>query len=107
MSTASTNVALTSSINPSFFGQSVTFTATVTVSPPGAGSVSGGTVTFYDGVTLLCTVANIPANTATCTTSTLVRGTHNITAHYQGTNQFGTSTSTILAQIVRRDSDTH
>ncbi|MEP7137144.1 MAG: MBG domain-containing protein, partial [Chloroflexota bacterium] len=105
VSTASTAVVLTSSINPSFFGQSVTFTATVTVSAPGAGSVSGGTVTFFDGATLLCTVANIPGNTAICTTATLVRGTHNITAHYQGTDQFGTSTSPILAQIVRRDSD--
>src|SRR5207247_9140460 len=35
---ASTTTSLTSGTNPSVFGQSVTFTATVTVTAPGAGT---------------------------------------------------------------------
>ncbi|MBC7932939.1 MAG: CSLREA domain-containing protein, partial [Rubrivivax sp.] len=45
---ANTSVALTSSQDPSVFGQSVTFTATVAVSAPGAGTPTG-TVNFLDG----------------------------------------------------------
>src|SRR6185369_15784029 len=46
---ASTTTALGSSANPSTFGQSVTFTATVTGQSP------TGTVTFKDGATAICT----------------------------------------------------
>src|SRR5207244_35996 len=45
---------VTSLVNPSVFGQSVTFTATVTAVAPGAGTPSGS-VTFKDGVTTLNT----------------------------------------------------
>ena len=51
---AATTTALTSSANPSVFGQSVTFTATVSVPGPGAGTPTG-TVTFMDGATALGT----------------------------------------------------
>src|SRR4051794_18276975 len=50
---ASTTTTLTSSANPSVFGQSVTFTATIGVSAPGsgAGTAPTGTITFsVDGV---------------------------------------------------------
>lgn len=48
-----TTTTLTSSLNPSLVGQSVTFTATVT---PNSGSVAPtGTVTFYDGATVIGT----------------------------------------------------
>ena len=51
---ADTSTALVSSVNPSKFGQAVTFTATVSVVAPGAGTPTG-TVTFKDGVTTLGT----------------------------------------------------
>src|SRR5439155_22580515 len=51
---ANTSTALTSSVNPSVFGQSVTFTATVTVPAPGAGTPSG-TVDFKDAGTTIGT----------------------------------------------------
>src|SRR5207247_5716132 len=47
---ASTSTSLTSSVNPSVFGQSVTFTATVSVTAPGAGTPTGA-VNFLDGAT--------------------------------------------------------
>src|SRR5207244_6987882 len=51
---AGSTTAVSSSQNPSVFGQSVTFTATVSPVAPGAGTRTG-TVTFYDGVTSLGT----------------------------------------------------
>jgi hypothetical protein len=51
---AATSTALTSSPNPSVVGESVALTATVSVSPPGAGAPSG-TVEFFDGATSLGT----------------------------------------------------
>ncbi len=51
---ANDSVALAASVNPSKFGQGVTFTTTVTVPIPGAGNPTG-TVTFYDGATAIGT----------------------------------------------------
>jgi len=49
---ASSSTTIASSANPSVFGQSVTFTATVSVVAPGAGTPTG-TVNFLDGATRL------------------------------------------------------
>ncbi len=85
----------TSSQNPSNSGQSVTFTATV--APQFSGTVRG-TVTFYDGATVLKTAA-LSGGVAKFTTSTLASGKHNITATYNGsTNFIGSSAS--LTQTV-------
>jgi len=95
---ANTTTTVTSSMNPSTFGQSVTFTATVTAVSPGAGSPSG-TVTFFDGTTTLGTGA-LSAGHATFTTSSLSVGPHSITASYGGDASFNGSTSAILTQTV-------
>ena len=86
----STTVALTSNLNPSAFGQSVTFTATVTT---GTGTLStSSTVTFYDGATQLGVVDINSSGVATLTISTLTVGSHPITATYSGDIQhFGSS----------------
>jgi LPXTG-site transpeptidase (sortase) family protein len=105
VNTANTAVALTSSINPSYFGQAVTFTATVTVLAPGAGQVQGGTVTFYEGATTLGSGTVNASGQVSVTLSNLARGSHNVTAYFQGTDDFGTSTSPVLVQIVRRETD--
>ena len=70
---ASSSTAVTSSNNPSTFGSSVTFTATVTP------SAATGTVTFKDGSTTLGT-GTLSSGTATYTTTTLIVGSHSITA---------------------------
>jgi len=95
VSKATTTTALTSSLNPSNFGQSVTFTASVT--PQFSGTVKGS-VTFYDGTTALKTVALI-GGVAKFTTSTLTSGAHSITATYNGSTSF-TGSSASLTQTV-------
>lgn len=88
-----------SSLNPSFFGQSVTFTATVTATLPGAG-IPPGIVTFLDAGTPIGT-GTLVGGVATFTTSSLTPGTYDITARYEGSSDFRSSTSaTPLVQNV-------
>ena len=95
VSKATTTTALTSSLNPSKVGQSVTFTASVT---PQFGGTVKGSVTFYDGATALKTVA-LSGGVAKFTTSTLTSGAHNTKATYNGSTSFiGSSAS--LTQTV-------
>lgn len=88
-----TSTAVTSSVNPSTLGQSVTFTATVT----GAGGTPTGTVNFKDGGTSIsgCASQALSSGVATCVTSALSLGTHPITADYSGDSNFATSTGTL------------
>ena len=97
---APTATTLTSAPNPSFFGDGVTLTATVSVPPPGAG-VPTGTVTFTDGTTVLGTGTLNAADQATFTTAGLQVGTHSIAATYGGDVDFLASTSTSQSQLVR------
>ncbi len=97
---AGTTTQVTSSANPSNYGQAVTFTATVTANAPGGGTPSG-TVTFYDGAAVLATVA-LSNGMATWTTTAfgLAVGNHDITAQYHGDDSFLVSTAAVLAQQV-------
>jgi len=97
-----TRTAVSSSINPSVYGQSVTFTATVTASAPGSGTPTG-TVTFYDGSTQLGTGTLNSSSSATLAIATLGAGTHTITATYGGDTNFLTSTSATFTQTVNQD----
>jgi len=98
---AGTSTSLTSSANPSVFGQSVTFTATVSAAAPGSGTPSG-TVTFNDGVTTLGTGTLNGSGVATFATSALSVATHSITAVYGGNTNFTPSTSNTVSQQVNR-----
>ncbi len=98
---ASTTTTLSSSVNPSTFGQSVVFTATVTAS---SGTPSG-TVTFKNGTATLKTVS-LSAGVAKYTNTTLAVGTNSITAVYNGSASFATSTSTVVSQVVNKASTT-
>ncbi len=101
---ASTSV-VASSANPSVFGQSVTFTATVTANAPGVG-IPSGAVTFEDGATILGTGILDGSGIATFATSALSVGSHSITAIYGGDSDFTTSTSLVLTQTVNQDDST-
>lgn len=90
-----TKTFVSSSFNPSTFGQSVTFTAVVT----GRGGTPDGTVTFMDGATALGT-GTLASSIATFTTAALAVGSHSITAVYGGHGTFAGSTSA-LTQTVR------
>jgi autotransporter-associated beta strand protein len=95
---------LVSSLNPSVYGQAVTFTATVAPVAPATGTPTG-TVMFLDGTTVLGT-GTLSNGVASFTTSTLTAGLHSITASYSGDTMFGPSTSAVLSQMVNQASTT-
>src|SRR5204862_5935626 len=88
-------------MNPSDFGQPVTFTATVSPVALGSGAPTG-TVTFKDGGTTLGSVNVNASRQATFTTSSLSSSAspHAITASYDGDTNFTTSSSSAYSQIV-------
>jgi hypothetical protein len=91
---ADTTTALVNSMNPSVYGQSVTFTATVTPVAPGAG-VPTGSVTFsFDGVAQPPAALN-GAGQASISTLALGAGPHIITASYTGVTEFNPSNATL------------
>jgi hypothetical protein len=91
----STTTTIESSTNPSDYGQSVTFTATVSA---GFGTPRG-TVSFYDGANFLGN-GMLSNGKAVYSTSSLPVGSDSITATYNGDSSFGGSTSSPLNQIV-------
>ena len=102
-----TTTTLSSSHDPSFFGQPVTFTAVV--APLDGGVFDGlGTVAFKDG---LLTIPGCSASTlhhiagswrAFCTTSTLPVGADSIIATYSGDAHWAGSVSNRVIQLVLR-----
>jgi hypothetical protein len=92
---ASSAATVKSSLNPSLFGQTVIFTATVT-SPT---TTPTGSLTFMDGTNPLGTVT-LSGGKASFSTSALATGSHNIAVEYSGTPNISHSTSSTLAQTV-------
>jgi len=100
---AATATTLTSSPNPSTYGQSVTFAAVVTSklgAPP-----NGETVSFIKGTTVLGTGA-LSSGSASFTTSTLKAGTNAIKAVYAGDPNFAASTSKAVSQVMNKATTT-
>jgi hypothetical protein len=101
----STTVTLTSSLNPSTYGQNVTFTATVT-SGQGTGTLTG-TVEFFDGTTAITGQIGLSAaGVATYSTANLAVGSHGITAVYSGDLKHFPGTSNLVTQIVNEGTAT-
>ena len=89
---AATSVAApTTSKATTVYGESVTFTATVVATAPGAGTPTGP-VTFKDGATVLGT-GTLTDGAATYSTAALSFGSHSITASYGGDTNFQSSSS--------------
>ncbi|HTC93897.1 MAG TPA: Ig-like domain repeat protein, partial [Terriglobales bacterium] len=100
---AASATAVSSNSNPSSFGQTVTFTATVSALAPGAGTPSGA-VQFQDGGNNLGPAVTLSSGTAALPpTSSLTVGAHNITAIYMGDGNFTGSTSSSFMQTVNKD----
>lgn len=100
-----TTTSVTSSLNPADYGQTVTFSATVSAA---SGSPTG-TVNFRsDGTTISgCGVSTLVAGQATCITASLAGGTHTITAVYSGDSNFATSTGTLTPdQVINKHETT-
>jgi hypothetical protein len=92
---AGTTTTLTSSLNPSFYGQTVVFTAQVSATT----GTPTGTVVFKNGPTTLGsgTLAN---GVTSISVASLPKGRRSITAAYQGSSTFAPSTSAPLIQFV-------
>jgi hypothetical protein len=100
---AGTTTTLTSSVNPSVAGQSVSFTATIDIRNSGAGTPSGVVQFLIDGSNASSPVSVSTAGgvtTASLNTASLGVGPHTIAASYSGDGNFTSSTAMILNQTV-------
>jgi hypothetical protein len=93
-----TSTSLTSSLNPSTYGQSITFTASVTSTGPTAPT---GNVVFADGTTTLGTVPLNTSGVAILTKSNLPAAALSVTATYKGDTESATSSGG-LSQVVNQ-----
>ncbi|HYQ87290.1 MAG TPA: Ig-like domain-containing protein, partial [Bacteroidota bacterium] len=91
---AGPTVTLTSSLNPSTFGQNVTFKAKV----DSGTHTPTGTVTFYDGATSLGNVS-LTGDSAQATATNLTAGSHTIKAVYGGDGNFRSDSTTITQTV--------
>ena len=91
-----TTATLTSSVNPSLLGQTVTFTAQLA----GNYATPTGTVSFLDGTAVIGSATLDITGLATFSTSSLAVGTHPITAVYAATLDFNAATSNTVNQVV-------
>lgn len=91
-----TGTTLTAISNPAIAGTTLTLTATVTTN----GGPGAGTVSFYNGATLLGTGTLNASGVATWSSSTLAAGSYSLTAHYQGDANDTGSTSPALPLTV-------
>jgi Bacterial Ig-like domain (group 3) len=94
-----TTTSLSSSANPSNFGQSVTLTAVVANS---GGPTPTGTVTFKNGTATLGSATLDSTGTATLATTKLPLGSDSLTADYNGDSQNQKSDSSVLMQTVNQ-----
>jgi hypothetical protein len=93
---ASTAAVVTSSLNPAFVGQTITYTATVGSQYQGAVS---GTVNFKSGSVSLGS-ATLVNGQASLTTSYSAHGSYSVIAMYGGDSNNKASTSPALKQVV-------
>jgi large repetitive protein len=98
-----TTTVVTATVNPTVFGQSVTFTATVTANAPGSG-VPAGKIAFQNGGVNIsgCNAVTLVAGIATCTTGALTVGSHSITGVFNGSSSYLTSTSAVVTETVNQ-----
>jgi trimeric autotransporter adhesin len=97
---SATTTQVRSSVSPSTFGQSVTFTGTVT----SASGTPTGSVTFYDGTScgtgpVLASAVALSAGVAGFSTSTLTATSHTILACYSPTGTFTASSGSLVQQV--------
>jgi poly(3-hydroxybutyrate) depolymerase len=95
-----TTTTISSSLNPSLYGEGVTLTAVVTPQPP-----NGETITFEQGARSIGT-GTLSGGSANFTISTLTTGKNDIKAVYPGDPTFASSTSAPVVQVVDEASTT-
>jgi Bacterial Ig-like domain (group 3)/Carboxypeptidase regulatory-like domain/IPT/TIG domain/Bacterial Ig-like domain len=101
---ASTELELTSTLNPAPYGSSATLKATIGVVAPGGGTPSG-TVTFREGEAVLATVP-LSGSVAKLPLKSTSPGLHEITATYSGDADYEASEGSLTQTIVRASTTT-
>lgn len=91
-----TAVSISTSANPSGYGELVVFNVTVS----GAAGTPTGTVTFLDGATLIGTATLDQTGSAAFSETMLTAGLHQITAQYGGDGTFAPSTSPTVDESI-------
>jgi arabinan endo-1,5-alpha-L-arabinosidase len=94
---AATTTTLTTPSASVNTGATVTLTATVSSA---SGSVTTGSVTFYDGAASLGAAALNSAGQAVYSSPSLTAGTHSLTASYEGNKPYASSTSRAVTVTV-------
>jgi sugar lactone lactonase YvrE len=95
VSQATPAIAVVASANPAFVSSPVTLTATVS----STAGMPAGTVSFYDGTTLLGP-GTLSTGVATYTSPGLAAGSHSITAVYSGDGNFLTVASVAFTETI-------
>ncbi|HEX4240702.1 MAG TPA: FG-GAP-like repeat-containing protein [Steroidobacteraceae bacterium] len=95
--TAATSTTLTVTPGTATVGEAVTLTAKVTSNSAGTPT---GTVSFLDGASSLGSSALSAQASATLTTTSLAAGTHALTAQYGGDSTFAASNATAVSLTV-------
>jgi len=93
-----TTITVATSANPQTLAAAVTFTATV--NPSLNLGFTSGTVSFFDGASLLGTSSLSTALAATFSSSSLTLGDHSISATYSGDTNYAGSTSQVLVESI-------
>src|SRR5207247_1308204 len=95
---ATTTTSVGSSVSASVFGQSVTFTATISIGDPSAGTPTG-TVQFQidgsDAGSPVSVSTSDGVTTASFSITSLAVGSHTVTASYSGDDSFAGSSGTL------------
>ncbi|WP_413798815.1 Ig-like domain-containing protein [Streptomyces iranensis] len=103
---AATTTTVMSSVNPSVFGQPVTFTVTVTPNPPASGTPTGTVTITVSGTGGGTVIKALMGGTASHTFTNLGTGAHTVTATYSGDANFAASSGTLPTQTVNKASTT-
>jgi sugar lactone lactonase YvrE len=94
---ATTKIQLASNLNPAALGAAITFSGTVSSN----GGTPTGTLQFFDGPTAIGQGVVNGSGVATVTVSSLILGSHNITATYAGDAMDAGTSSQALVQVVQ------
>jgi hypothetical protein len=97
-----TTTAVSSSPNPSVFGQPVALSATVSPVGPATGTPTGHVQFYVDGVPSGLPVALVEGQTEPYAVTNLSRASHTITAVYLGDTEFTASDSDPVTQVVNK-----
>ncbi|MGB6746019.1 MAG: Ig-like domain-containing protein, partial [Terracidiphilus sp.] len=107
VNSATTSVNISSSLNPSVFGNSVTFLATVSSTLQGTTPFNGN-MSFQDNGVAIGGCTSLPVNgtsgQAQCPTSSLTVGSDTITAIYAGDTNFGGASNTLVQKVTTNGS---